>query len=355
MTPAHWQRMNRPKVRSFFRSPSKLTRFILPLFLLFSPPPASSQVLLEESHYVMGTWLRITMPESDAQSGRKILRQAFEEVQRLDGLLSHYRLDTPLSRLNCQAGRGPQEAPFELMEVLHISARLSRLTEGAFDITIGPLVSLLEEASRSGFWPQDLGDVLPNIGWELLRFPGGNQVELSRPGMHLDLGGIGKGYAVDRIREILIEAGTRSAFLNFGESSLLALGNPPDSPSWNILVRGLEPDTFLGVLSLRDQAVSISSTFGRTFQVDGKTYGHIFDPRTGAPLSEPALAVVVAVNAAEAEALSTALLILGAEEGFSLLDQFPGSAALYASDEAVRMTPAFEKLFDLTTFEKQDD
>ena len=354
MTLAHWQRMNRPKMQPFFRFPLKLTRFTLPLFLLLSPPLASSQVLLEESHYVMGTWLRIAIPELNAQSGRKILRQAFEETQRLDGLLSHYRPDTPLSRLNHQAGRGPQEVPSELMEVLRLSVRLSRLTEGAFDITIGPLVSLLEEASRNGLWSQDPGNVLPNIGWELLRFPGGNRVELSRSGMRLDLGGIGKGYAVDQILQIFLKVGVRSALVNFGESSLLALGSPPDSPSWNVLVRGLQPDSFLGVLALRDKAVSTSTTFGMTFQVDGKAYGHIFDPRTGLPLVEPALAVVVADEASQAEALSKALLVLGPKVGFPILDRVPGTAGLYASEETLRMTPAFEEVFAPSPSAKQN-
>jgi FAD:protein FMN transferase len=144
--------------------------------------------------------------------------------------------------------------------------------------------------------------------------------------MRLDLGGIGKGYAIDQLKTILQQR-KPNALLNFGQSSIWALGSPPDAPGWRILVQ--RPDgTPAGVITLRDQALSISGTMGQPFIINGQHYGHIIDPRSGKPIRQNLQACILAPTATQAEAFSKALLILGKQQGIALLQQHPGVEGL---------------------------
>ena len=145
--------------------------------------------------------------------------------------------------------------------------------------------------------------------------------------MSLDLGGIAKGWALDRMRERLLARGVASALVSFGQSSILALGAPPGASGWRILLQD-GAGSYAGVVTLRDAMLSVSGGFGRVSRIGGRDYGHVIDPRTGEPLTEGRQAAILAPTGAAAEALSKALLVLDADEAWSLLADLPHTEGL---------------------------
>ncbi len=279
----------------------------------------------------MGTVLEITLYGEGAPEA---LEPLFELARQLDSLMSSYDPDSDVSRLNRTAGVGPQEVDPRVNELLQQAVVHSNLTRGSFDVTIGPLVALWIGAAERGAPPSaaDLAAARSHVGADHLVFYADGTVELSDPGARVDLGGIAKGYALDRMRPLLHDRGIRNALLNFGQSSTWALGAPPDAKGWRLLVRG-PGEGFLGVMRLTDQALSVSGSLGQWVEIGGRRYGHVLDPRSGQPLTRRRQALVVAPSATLAEALSKALLILGEKEGIALVASQPGCHGLLVDVE----------------------
>ncbi len=281
-----------------------------------------------DGHYVMGTVFQMTVcPTGGVReaSSTTVIEEVFREVERLDALLTTYSSYGPVVRLNEGAGLGFQTVPEQLAEILRISHSYTKKTRGAFDVTVGPLLSLWRSAEHSGRVPSRsaIGRALTSVGSDKMEFQGLNDVALRQPAMSLDLGGIAKGYALDRVVQVLRERGVGDALLNFGHSSLWALGSPSDTDRWRLLLRWPSGKK-IGVASFSDHAVSISGTYGSTTAIEDRRYGNIIDPRSGEPVGRDLLACVVGQNAAEAEALSTALLIIGELSGIELLESIDG-------------------------------
>ena len=287
--------------------------------------------MASDGRFAMGTVLEITLVGGDEDDLRGSLDDLFDLASRLDGLMTGYDPESDLSRLNRSAGRGPATVDPELAEILRLAVAYSRLTGGSFDVTVGPLVALWTEAAARGSPPgqADLAATRQLVGSRHLRVGDDGDVELARAGVSIDLGGIAKGYALDRMLPLLRARGIHAALLNFGQSSAWAVGSPLDGPGWRLLVRGPTGD-FLGVIRLRDRALSVSGSLAQQVEIGGVRYGHILDPRTGWPLTRRRQALVVAPSAALAEALSTALLILGEERGLALVAAQPECEGLLA-------------------------
>lgn len=258
----------------------------------------------------MGTLLALSMPAAGSDEHARHARAAFDVAARGERVMSRYEATSDLSRLNRAAGIPTGVRSAELARILRTARNLSRRLEGAFDPTVGPLLDLWRGAARCGHPPSGgtLERALARVGSGALRVTG-DRIALPRRGMAVDLDGFAKGLALDRIASTLRRDGCASAFLNFGESSLMAIGRPPEG-RWRVVLR--DPlGGFVGEFTLRDRACSTSATFGQRLQVGSRTVGHIVDPRTGQPLTRPAQVTVVAASAATAEAVSTALLVLG--------------------------------------------
>ena len=283
-----------------------------------------------DGRYIMGTVFQATLcrAEPAAQPQRQmdaVWQEVFAAARRFDELFTTYAPHSPLSHVNAQAGRGLRAVPAEVSDILRLSQRYADLTDGAFDITVRPLLGLWRQAATTHTRPtaEAIRHTLRFIGSHKLHFAAPHRVGLPARGMALDLGGIGKGYALDRIARQLHAQRLTNALLNFGQSSLWALGRPPDGEGWRLLLR--QPNgEIVGVATFSDQAISISGSLGQSMQVEGRRYGHIIDPRTGRPVQRDLLACVVASSAAQAEALSTALLILGEDEGLALIERLDG-------------------------------
>lgn len=273
---------------------------------------ATSVQLAHAGRPVMGTILQVTVLASDLGTARRLADEAVVEAQRWDDILTTWRPEGELARLNARAGTGPVPISPDLMAALRRMQRLSAATGGAFDPGVGLLVS---------FWGQP-GSRQPGA---TAPFPDRRQVSavLTLTGEHaslahgaaLDAGGIGKGIALDAIAARLRAGGVTAAFLDFGGSSQLAIGAPPGAPDgWPVLVAGVSPGSAHGVIAVRDAAVSTSQALGA-----GADAGPIIDPRTGLPVSPPRLATVLASDATTADAWSTALVVLG-RAGMELAD-----------------------------------
>ncbi len=295
----------------------------------------SSLMLASDGRYAMGTALEATLAVRDAAEGRAALEALFAIAERLDALLSLYRNESDLVRLNSAAGPVPV-AP-ELVEILEAAVAACVLTGGAFDVTVGPLVALWVDAGRRNAPPsaETLAAARQRVGCRKVRVRGGGAAELLA-GASVDLGGIGKGFALDRMRAELRRAGIDSALLSFGRSSVWAVGAPPGEEGWRLLVQG-PGEGFAGLVTLRDQAFSVSGSLGQWSEIGGVRYGHVIDPRSGAALSRRRQAAVVAANAARAEALSTALVVLGEREGLVLVRELADAEAMWLDEQGRRL------------------
>lgn len=282
--------------------------------------PAARAVSLQDGTFAMGTALEITLHGDDRAALSRARDAVFAEVHRLDALLSNWREDSDVSRLNRNAGAGPEQVDPAVADLLSTSARYTELTRGSFDVTVGPLVSLWTRAGEDDALPaqREIDRARELVGAARIRVGPGARASLPA-GMAIDVGGIAKGFALDRVLPILREAGIRDALLLFGQSSTLALGAPPGSPEgWRLLARAPEGG-FAGILTLRDRALSVSGSLGQWTEIEGRRYGHVVDPRSGRPLEQRREALVVAPNATLAEALSKALLVLGEREGIEVV------------------------------------
>ncbi len=305
------------------------------LCFLFSLPKAIGAACLSDGRYIMGTVLEITVcnptraNHASQDFDQESLEPLFASASHLDSLFSIFSQQSALSWLNTHAGQGAFFAPPEVVDLLALSRRYWHLSRGAFDVTVGPLLSLWKTAGTTQTLPSSLmlQQARAKIGSDKILFLSNDRVALAQSGMTIDLGGIAKGYALDHIAQLLQAQGSPNALVDFGQSSIWALGTPPDAPKWRLLIQ--RPDgKNVGIISLQNQALSISASFGQSYVIQGRQYGHIIDPRDGVPLQRDLLACVIAPNATQAEALSKALLILGEHQGVTLLESIPSAEGL---------------------------
>ncbi len=292
------------------------------------PPPEPAPREIAVGRYVMGTLLEIVL-YAPAPEAEGVAEELVALARGLEAELSRHAPDSALSQLNASAGAGAHPVPRALVRIVADSVALSRTTRGSFDVSVGPLVELWTRAALLDQPPSaaELSEARQRVGSErIVASVAAGTVALER-GMSLDLGGIAKGWALDRMRERLLARGVDRALVSFGQSSILALGAPPGAPGWRILLRD-GAGSYAEIVTLRDAMLSVSGSLGRVSQIGGRDYGHVIDPRTGEPLTEGRQAAVLAPTGAAAEALSKALLVLDAAEARSLLADLPETEGL---------------------------
>lgn len=243
--------------------------------------------------------------------------EALSEISRVEGLLSLYNETSEVAGLNLRAGTEAVRVSPEMFSLLERAIALSRETQGAFDVTIAPLIRAWGFMAGTGAAPSEdeIERAREAVGFELLELDSSARtVRFARPGMMLDFGAFGKGYAVDRAIEFLKEAGVESALLHGGTSTVFGLGRQANGDQWKISIDA-DPDgkSSLAVVELEDAALSVSAIWGKSFASQGQIFGHILDGRTGRPSNRAELAAVVVGSAADSDALSTGLLVDGAE------------------------------------------
>jgi thiamine biosynthesis lipoprotein len=326
----------------------------------------------------MATRFEVLLHGANPVALRAAAEEALDEIERLEAQLSLYRPTSEISRINARAATEPVRVEPELFRLLQQAQHLSRESDGAFDITVAPLVRCWGFMGGTGALPDEeaIAMARDKVGMHQVTLNDRDfTVRFAREGMMLDLGSIGKGYALERAVAILQEAGVEHALLHGGTSTVCALGAPPDAEAWKVAIHdpttsptqktflkgtdnlqrldgnscheplniplNLPSGTFspsggegwdegvrfmetadpprnesppvLAVVSLKNEAMSVSGVHGKFFSAEGKAYGHVLDPRSGRPVQGPLLAAVVLPSATETDALSTALLTLGSD------------------------------------------
>lgn len=295
----------------------------------FPNPRSTTPRRVSEMRYVMGTLLDITIYAPSLSEGRTILNQAFTIAEHLDAVLSTWKPDSAVSVFNTSTSIHPQQVAPELHELVTEAHRLSGLTENAFSITIRPLVTLWERAKTSNRPPKepDLDRIRKLITRESIRIESDSKLMKTESHAAIETGGIGKGYAVDKIVTFLRGQNIHAGFINFGRSSMAAIETPPGRPGWPVSLE-LEEGVSDGDLLLRNEALTVSRVHGNPIVIDNVTYGHIFDPITAQPVSSRRGAAIRSASATTGEVLVKYLVIRGSPSS-TLQNKWPkGSWAL---------------------------
>ena len=243
--------------------------------------------------------------------------EALEEITRLDAQLSHYRDESDITRLNLHACEQWVRLEPQLYHLIKDCLRISSETEGAFDITAGPLVKIWGFYRGEGRIPtiDEICNTLAKVGFYRIMTDDEDQlIYFATEGMEISLGAVGKGYALDRAATILKMYGAENAVIHGGQSSIYAMGAPPDKMAWELIIKDpRDHETPIEVVYLKDEALSTSGNYEQYFEMNGKRYSHIIDPLTGQPTQGMISVSVIAPTGAESDALSTAFFVLGRE------------------------------------------
>ncbi|MCS6952694.1 MAG: FAD:protein FMN transferase [Bryobacteraceae bacterium] len=293
-----------------------MKQFVIFLLVGLGGLRAGELLRLEDSAEVMGTTYTLILYGEDQEKLEAAAGAAFDEVRRLDRMLSNYRQDSEWSRVNRGAAHGPVKVSSELFALLEQCLDYSRQSEGAFDISVGPLMRTWGFYRGTGRLPsrEEMAEALKAVGYRNIALdPREQTVRFLRSGVELDPGGVGKGYAVDRVVALLKAHGIRSALVSAGSSSIYGLGHPPEEPGWRVEIRHPRDwrQTAAEVV-LRDESLSTSGDYEKFFEAGGRLYSHIMDPRTGYPASAGVVSVsVVAPTTLASEVWTKPYFVLG--------------------------------------------
>jgi thiamine biosynthesis lipoprotein len=298
------------------------------------------------ARHAMATRFEIVLHGESASRLRMAGEEALAEVERIEAQLSIFRPTSEIARVNACAAREPVRVTPPVFRLLKQARLLHQESAGAFDITIAPLVRCWGFMDGSGSWPDpaEVARIRQHIGMQHVVLNEENlTVRFDGEGVMLDLGAIGKGYAIDQAAAILREGGVASALLHGGTSTVYAIGKPSMEDEWKVAIESPPGDgsttPWLATVPLQDEALSVSAVWGKSFEHEGKSFGHVLDPRSGQPVANAVLAAVVLPSATETDALSTALLVVGAEGHEQIAQLRPFMRTLVVGTSATRFRP----------------
>ena len=293
----------------------------------------ASQVRYEDSHNAMGTAFTIVAYGKDQVYLSEVVREVWDEIDRLDAQMSNYKLQSELSAINRDAARHAVMVEPRLFELIQDSLRYSKETGGAFDITVGPLLKAWGFFRGQGRVPSDaeLAKIMRGIGYQhVLLDPARREIRFDKRGIELDLGAIAKGYALDRAANILRSQGVASALISSGSSSLYAIGAPPGEPGWKVSIRDpFDSKKAADTVLIRNFSLGVSGDYEKFFKLRGKIYSHIFDPKTGRPVEDMLSAAVLAPLGESSDALSTSFYVMGPARSRAYLNQHPDLRVIF--------------------------
>jgi thiamine biosynthesis lipoprotein len=318
------------------------------LALRFFPAAAHAgpNDLIQVQQTAMGTvWSIEVMDHGREAEARRAISAAFGEVERLEAMMSEWRPESPISQVDAAAGQHAVEVPAELREMLERSIVYSQKTEGTFDVTwrgMGNIWHFDNTFVKPN--PAEVEKARRNIDYRVIQIRG-NSIYLPE-GRNIGLGGIAKGYAVDRVVELLAKAGFTDCLVNGGGD--VRVSGTHDGNAWRLGVQNprAERGRLLGVVKLTAGALSSSGDYERFVMVDGVRYHHIIDPRTGWPAAESQASTVIADTCERGVVLGKGVFILGSEKGMALARAEGIEALLVDQEGHVHMTPGFSKVFE---------
>ena len=305
--------------------------------LLAGAQPTAPSAGLGQFSYAqpkMGTIFQLILWAPDQKSADDAAEAAWPRIDQLNKTLSDYDPDSELNQLCRRTDHGPMAEPVrvsdDLYEILEDSIEAARLSDGAFDITVGPLTRLQRQARKTGKLPDqaELRQAMQRVGWRYLRLiPESRRAQLLHEKMQLDVGGIAKGFTSDKVVTLLREKGITRALC--GAAGDIATGDPPPGrPDWRIAIQSLaDPEHVSDYVRIHNYGISTSGDTYRSAIVDGKRYSHIIDPRTGLGLTHRIGVTTVAPKGVVADWTATAISVLGPEKGLEMIERLDGAAA----------------------------
>lgn len=295
----------------------------------------SGQQIFVETHAAMGTIFSIYLYASTEREAQALAEAAFDEVDRVDALLSNYRPLSELSRINREAAQTPVVTDREMFAFVATSIAWSARTDGAFDITVGKLMKAWGFFRANGHVPSEaeLAEAGREIGWQKVTLNSQERsIRFEMDGVELDPGGIGKGYVVDRMVEMLRAQHVTTALISAGSSTIYALGAPPGERGWKVRIP--DPDDNqrpISTVVLRDTSLSTSACTEKYFILEGHRYCHIMNPHTLRPVEDMVQTTAIHPSATASDALSASLFVLGPKASVRLLKDMPEASALLLS------------------------
>lgn len=311
----------------------KTLRFFLNISLVLIPFYLPTQVLGQEKRYefekgLMGSPFRLVFYTNSDSLANEAVRLAFSRIEELNETLSDYRDGSEINRLSATSNRGEWVAVSDdLFNILFISKKISRRTRGTFDVTVGPVVQLWRRAMRRNSFPTEaeLKSAKGAVGYRHVKLRRHSQsVRLTHPGMRLDVGGIGKGFAADEAVKVLEKLGIKSVLIDAGGDVTLN-DPPPGKQAWEISVNSGNPqDSTATIIPLANAGAATSGATYRFLEHEGIRYSHIVNPKTGVGLRLHIRTTVVAPNGTLADAMATAFSVAGIKRSKKIIRKFPG-------------------------------
>lgn len=285
----------------------------------------------------MGSRFDITVVAKDEQTADRFIQVAENEIIRIENLISSWKVDSQISEVNRMAGVAPVKVDLEVIQLIERALTLSRITEGAFDISYASMDQIWKfDGSMNGRMPaaEEISASVSKIGYQhILIDKEAETVFLEKTGMKIGFGAIGKGYAADRAKALLIKMGVSSGIIN-ASGDLTTWGRKPDQSEWMVgITNPLNKTKFFSWLPLTDKAIATSGNYEKKVIIDSVEYSHIIDPRTGYPVRGISSVSILSESAELSDALATSVFVLGVEKGLFLINQLEGVECLIVDSD----------------------
>ncbi|WP_246599386.1 FAD:protein FMN transferase [Clostridium lacusfryxellense] len=314
---------------------------------------------VEKDTYLMGTIIQLKVYGKNAE---KAANESIKRINNIESKMSVNIGTSEISKLNAKAGVSGEKLSSDTYGVIEESVKYSKLTGGALDASIEPIVKLWGIGTEKERLPSktEINEKLKLVDYRDIIFDKKNSnVKIRRANQAIDLGAIAKGYTADEIKKVLIDNKISSALINLG-GNVFALGNKPDGTSWNIGIQNplSSRGEYLGTIKVTNKSVVTSGNYERFFIKDGVRYHHIFNPKTGYPAEQGLISTtIISDKSIDGDALSTSTYILGLDKGLKLVESIKGVEAIFITkDKKIYTTPGLNDTFDLTnkefTYEK---
>jgi thiamine biosynthesis lipoprotein len=287
-----------------------------------------------------GCTLTVVIPREKNTTAHEVLAKAEATLRRIEALMSDYRDDSEVGRLKAASAKQRVALSPETLEVLRSARHFAEVSGGAFDVTAAPLFQLWKRCGKLDRLPtkDELATARAASSWNAFTLLEDGAVKSNSPA-EVDLGGIAKGYGIDRAVETMKEAGCVGGLVEVG-GDLRCFGTKPGGDPWRIAVRSPSGPQYAGVLEIKSAAVCTSGDFLRFVEIKGKRYSHIIDPRSGMPVDNMPSVTVIAPDTTTADGLATAISVLGPKKGLDLAKRFKGAECLLmvrGSDERITL------------------
>lgn len=327
-------------------------RFLFFILSFFFSTVLSAQMVYTQKTKMLGSPFEMTVVAQDTVEGNYFIQKAIDEVKRIEHLISDWIPTTQISQVNQNAGITPIRVDQEVFQLIERAIKISKLTNGAFDISYASMDKIWKFDGSMKEMPTEeaIKNSVAKVGYQnIILNEKESTIFLKNKGMKLGLGGIGQGYIADKIKALLIESGCKSGIVNVS-GDIFAWGKQPDGKPWTVaIVNPINKNKVFATFPLEDSAVETSGSYEKYVTFNGKRYSHIIDPRTGYPAAGIVSVSVFAKTTEVADALATGVFVLGVDVGLDLINQLKGIECIIVDENGVVHA---SKNIDLKKFEK---